>query len=95
MTVQHKDYVIEDYVVVNKPYYHVVSDEVNLFTAAYKNKIPVLLKGPTGCGKTRFIEYMSWLIKRPLTKISNNDDKENFENYLTTFLKVGDDVING
>lgn len=71
MTVQHKDYVIEDYVVVNKPYYHVVSDEVNLFTAAYKNKIPVLLKGPTGCGKTRFIEYMSWLIKRPLTKISN------------------------
>ena len=71
MTVQHKDYVIEDYVVVNKPYYHVVSDEVNLFTAAYNNKIPVLLKGPTGCGKTRFIEYMSWLIKRPLTKISN------------------------
>ena len=75
MTLEHKDYLVEDYVIVNKPYYHVVADEVDLFMAAYENKIPVLLKGPTGCGKTRFIEYMAWLIKRPLAKISNNKNK--------------------
>ena len=80
MTLEHKDYVVEDYVVVNKPYYHVVADEVNLFTAAYENKIPVLLKGPTGCGKTRFIEYMAWFIKRPLVKISNKKNKGTSKN---------------
>ena len=80
MTLEHKDYVVEDYVIVNKPYYHVVADEVNLFTAAYENKIPVLLKGPTGCGKTRFIEYMAWLIKRPSAKISNKKNKVTPEN---------------
>ena len=52
-----------------EPFYLPVADEVDLFTAAYKQKIPLLLKGPTGCGKTRFIEYMSYILGRPLTKI--------------------------
>jgi nitric oxide reductase NorQ protein len=42
-----------------KPYYLPIGDEVELFTAAYECKLPVLLKGPTGCGKTRFVEYMA------------------------------------
>jgi nitric oxide reductase NorQ protein len=46
------------------PYYLPVSDEVEIFLAAYERRIPVLLKGPTGCGKTRFIEHMSWLLAR-------------------------------
>ena len=71
MTLEHKDYVVEDYVIVNKPYYHVVADEVDLFTAAYENKIPVLLKGPTGCGKTRFIEYMSYKLGVSFNKKKN------------------------
>jgi nitric oxide reductase NorQ protein len=46
----------------HEPYYVPVADEVELFAAAYQGRIPVLLKGPTGCGKTRFLEYMSWYV---------------------------------
>jgi nitric oxide reductase NorQ protein len=45
---------------VEEPFYLPVGDEVGLFEAAYRERIPVLLKGPTGCGKTRFVEYMAW-----------------------------------
>jgi nitric oxide reductase NorQ protein len=43
-----------------KPYYLPIGDEVAVFTAAHRSRLPVLLKGPTGCGKTRFVEYMAW-----------------------------------
>jgi nitric oxide reductase NorQ protein len=43
-----------------QPFYLPVRDEVALFEAAHRERIPVLLKGPTGCGKTRFVEYMAW-----------------------------------
>jgi nitric oxide reductase NorQ protein len=46
------------------PFYLPVGDEVEVFRAAYERRIPVLLKGPTGCGKTRFVEHMSWLLAR-------------------------------
>jgi nitric oxide reductase NorQ protein len=42
------------------PWYQPVADEVALFEAAYRARMPVLLKGPTGCGKTRFVEHMAW-----------------------------------
>jgi nitric oxide reductase NorQ protein len=42
------------------PFYLPTGDEVELFRAAYEQRIPVLLKGPTGCGKTRFVEHMAW-----------------------------------
>ncbi len=45
------------------PYYLPVGDEVSLFTAAYECRLPVLLKGPTGCGKTRFVEHMAHLLR--------------------------------
>jgi len=48
------------YRAVEEPFYLAVADEVAVFEAAYAERIPVLLKGPTGCGKTRFLEYMSW-----------------------------------
>ena len=44
------------------PYYLPISNEIEIFSAAYKSRTPVLLKGPTGCGKTRFVEYMGWLL---------------------------------
>lgn len=50
----------EEYVVQEEPFYLPVRDEIQLFEAAYDSKIPVLLKGPTGCGKTRFVEYMAY-----------------------------------
>ncbi len=52
-----------------EPFYLPISNEVELFEAAYRAKIPVILKGPTGCGKTRFIEYMAFKLKRPFMKI--------------------------
>lgn len=64
----------EDYVVDSEPYYAPQGNEVEMFEAAYRNKIPVLLKGPTGCGKTRFMEHMAWRLQRPLITVSCHDD---------------------
>ncbi len=69
-----KSYKPEEYFVENEPYYEPVADEVEVYEAAYKNMLPVLLKGPTGCGKTRFMEYMGWRLKRPLITVSCHDD---------------------
>ena len=63
----YRQYAIEEYVLREEPFYVPVSDEVELFEAAYARKIPALLKGPTGCGKTRFIEYMAFKLHLPLT----------------------------
>jgi len=57
-----------------EPYYCPVRDEVPLFEAAYRNRVPVLLKGPTGCGKTRFMEAMAFRLGRPLVTVSCHDD---------------------
>ena len=45
----------EEYFIDTEPYYEPVGDEIPVFEAAYRNQLPVLLKGPTGCGKTRFV----------------------------------------
>jgi nitric oxide reductase NorQ protein len=66
---QYKEYAIEEFLVRSEPYYRPVSDELELFTGAYRQRIPVLLKGPTGCGKTRFVEYMAWKLGRSLTVV--------------------------
>lgn len=56
----------EEYIITDEPYYLPIRDEVEIFRAAYKAKLPVLLKGPTGCGKTRFIEYMTYFLGKEL-----------------------------
>lgn len=56
------------------PYYLPVGDEVALFEAAYADGTAVMLKGPTGCGKTRFVEYMAWRLTRPLVTVACHDD---------------------
>jgi len=63
-------YAVEEYTLAEEPYYLPIGDEVELFESAYEQHIPVLLKGPTGCGKTRFVEYMAYRLGRPITKIS-------------------------
>ena len=68
----YRSYIIEEYSMTEEPFYIPVSDEVELFEAAYREKIPVLLKGPTGVGKTRFVEYMSYRLGRPLTKVKGS-----------------------
>lgn len=61
-------------IIEQQPYYQPLGDEIALFEATSANQLPVLLKGPTGCGKTRFIEYMAWRLKRPLITVSCHDD---------------------
>lgn len=68
---EYSQYAIEEYVLSEEPFYLPLKDEVELFTAAFDQKIPVLLKGPTGCGKTRFIEYMAYRLDRPLTIVKD------------------------
>jgi nitric oxide reductase NorQ protein len=57
-----------------EPYYRPVHDEVTQFEAAYAARLPVMIKGPTGCGKTRFIEYMAWRLGRQLITVACSED---------------------
>jgi len=65
---------IEDYHITTEPFYLPLGDEVLVFEAALRLKLPVMLKGPTGCGKTRFLEYMAWQCGRPLVTIACHED---------------------
>src|SRR4030065_1603556 len=65
---------VEEYLIKDEPYYEPVGEEVAVFEAAFRQKLPVLLKGPTGCGKTRFMQHMAWRLKRPLITVSCHDD---------------------
>ncbi len=58
----------------NKPYYKATAKEITVFEHAFKNRLPVLLKGPTGTGKTRFIEFMSHELNKPLITISCHEE---------------------
>ena len=62
------------YMVKREPYYRPVADEVELYEAAYSVRMPMMLKGPTGCGKTRFVEYMAWRLGKPLITVACNED---------------------
>lgn len=57
-----------------EPYYVSTVDEVSIFTRCHERGLPVMLKGPTGCGKTRFVEHMAWKLGRPLVTIACHDD---------------------
>lgn len=65
---------IDQHRVAEEPWYRPVADEVDLFTAAWEARMPVMLKGPTGCGKTRFVEHMAWRLGRPLVTVACNED---------------------
>ncbi|OGA37133.1 MAG: AAA family ATPase [Betaproteobacteria bacterium RIFCSPLOWO2_12_FULL_62_13] len=56
------------------PYYEPQGNEIAIFEAAYRKRLPVMLKGPTGCGKTRFLEHMAFQLKRPLVTVSCHED---------------------
>ena len=66
-----RQYAIEEYHPAREPFYLPIDDEVKLFTAAFQQQIPVLLKGPTGSGQTRFVEFMAWKLGRPLTIVND------------------------
>jgi nitric oxide reductase NorQ protein len=65
---------LAQYRVAEAPYYLPTGREVELFEEAWKHRIPVLLKGPTGCGKTRFVSYMAWKLGLPLVTVACHED---------------------
>ncbi|MDA1257756.1 MAG: CbbQ/NirQ/NorQ/GpvN family protein [Chloroflexi bacterium] len=74
-TTEYREYRVEEYSVTEEPFYAPTSDEIDIFTAAYEQRIPVLLKGPTGVGKTRFVEYMAWRLSHPIAAGVTNGKK--------------------
>jgi nitric oxide reductase NorQ protein len=70
----------EEYFISQEPYYLPIGDEEKIFSSAYKARLPVLLKGPTGCGKTRFIEFMTYRLGKemgtslPLITVACHED---------------------
>ena len=62
------------YRITREPYWRPVADEVALYEAAYAVRMPMMLKGPTGCGKTRFVEYMAWKLGKPLITVACHED---------------------
>ncbi len=70
MTDSHAD----QYHIPAEPFYAPQGDEMSLFEAAYASRLPVMIKGPTGCGKSRFVEHMAWKLGRPLVTVACNED---------------------
>src|SRR5687768_17866122 len=83
---------VEKYKVNNEPYYLPIKQEVELFEAAYAAKLPVMLKGPTGCGKTRFVEYMAYRLKRPLITVACHEDLSSTD-LVGRFLLEGEETV--
>jgi nitric oxide reductase NorQ protein len=65
---------IEQYKITEEPFYQPQEDEIALYEAAYASRLPVMVKGPTGCGKSRFIEHMAWKLGKPLITVACNED---------------------
>lgn len=79
---------LDEYIITDEPYFLPRADEIEVALAAHAHRLPLLLKGPTGCGKTRFMEYLAWRLKRPLITVSCHDD-------LSTSDLVGRYLIKG
>ncbi|WP_156748194.1 AAA family ATPase, partial [Mycobacterium sp. E3198] len=71
-----------------RPYYQAIGNEEAIFKAAYRQGLSLVLKGPTGCGKTRFVEAMAYDLGRPLITVACHDD-------LTTADLVGRYLLRG
>ena len=74
------------------PFYLPQGNEVEIFTAAYRKRLPVMLKGPTGCGKTRFLEHMAHRLGRPLVTVSCHEDLTSSD-LVGRFLLEGEQTV--
>lgn len=83
---------MEEYVIKKEPFYLPQNIEIKLFEQAYKQQIPIMLKGPTGCGKTRFLEHMAYRLQRPLVTIACHEDLTTGD-LVGRFLLKGEDTV--
>jgi nitric oxide reductase NorQ protein len=84
--------VIEKYRITREPYYLEIRNEAEIFDTAYRSKLPVMLKGPTGCGKTRFVESMAYRLGRPLVTVACHEDLSATD-LVGRYLLEGDETI--
>lgn len=75
-----------------QPYYHEVGKEIEIFEQSYSNKLPLLLKGPTGTGKSRFIEYMANKLGKELITISCHEETSSTD-LIGRFIIKGDETV--
>ncbi len=83
---------VEDYVLKDTPFYMPVAGEVEVFAHAWQQQIPVLLKGPTGCGKTRFVAAMAHKLGRPLVTVACHEDLS-ASDLIGRYLIQGDETV--
>ena len=83
---------IDRYRVRQEPFYAEVGGEVGLFTIAAQTRMPVMLKGPTGCGKTRFVQHMAYRLKRPLITVACHEDLT-ASDLVGRYLLKGDETV--
>lgn len=76
---QGKEIIQDSYKIEIEPFYLSIRDEIDIFERAWTEQIPVLLKGPTGCGKTRFIEYMAYRLGQKVYRLTKENDKLNID----------------
>jgi nitric oxide reductase NorQ protein len=65
---------INQFKIEKEPFYNPQNNEIQLYTSAYNSKLPVMVKGPTGCGKSRFVEHMAYKLNKPIITVSCNED---------------------
>ncbi|MBI3609590.1 MAG: CbbQ/NirQ/NorQ/GpvN family protein [Nitrospirae bacterium] len=83
---------IDQFRIAREPFYIPVRSEIDLFRTAYLNRMPVMLKGPTGCGKTRFVQHMAYQLKRPLITIACHEDLT-ASDIVGRYLLRGDETV--
>ncbi len=83
---------VEQYRVREEPFYAEVNGEVGLFRTAAEMRMPVMLKGPTGCGKTRFVQYMAYRLGRPLITVACHEDLT-ASDLVGRYLLKGDETV--
>ena len=83
---------VEKYKVADEPFYLPIGNEVELFEAAYAARLPAMLKGPTGCGKTRFVEYMAYKLGRPLITVACHEDLSSTD-LVGRYLLEGEETV--
>src|SRR6476620_2758419 len=82
----------QEYRIAKEPYYLPIGREIDLFGAAHSARLPVILKGPTGCGKTRFVEHMAWRLERPLITVACHEDLSSTD-LVGRFLLEGEETV--
>lgn len=87
-----KELEIDRYRIQQEPFYAEVAGEIGLFTVAAQSRMPVMLKGPTGCGKTRFVQHMAYRLKRPLITVACHEDLT-ASDLVGRYLLKGDETV--